>query len=170
MMRFFVCSGMDRAAGELFRAAETVPGVRPRWSAMVLRVTRGSGRRGCFFLDDWVIYRILRASTKRRFGQLYFLYAPSARRVTCADPSRRFGPLGLDRMPKGPLSGARPTPVSGHARLSRLFPSPRDLARYTHPKTKRNLFFLMRRQTPRGRITLFSLRISIFLLDKRFAI
>jgi len=50
----------------LFRAAETVPGVRPRWSAMVLRVTRGSGRRGCFFLDDWVIYGFLQALYKNQ--------------------------------------------------------------------------------------------------------
>src|SRR2546429_3667066 len=71
-MRFFVCSGMERAAGELFRAAETVPGVRPRWSAMVLRVTRGSERRSCFFLDDWVIYGILRASTKTNITNSIF--------------------------------------------------------------------------------------------------
>ncbi len=44
MIRFFVCWGMERAAGELFNAAETVPGVKPSCSAMVLRVTLGSVR------------------------------------------------------------------------------------------------------------------------------
>src|SRR6059058_496506 len=91
-MRFFVCSGMERAAGELFRAAETVPGVRPRWSAIVLRVTRGSERRGCFFLDDWVIYGILRASTKTNITNSIFCTQRGSWRF-CADISRsiRFG-------------------------------------------------------------------------------
>src|SRR6516165_3913632 len=34
-----VCSGMERAAAELFRTAETVPGVRPRCCATAFRVT-----------------------------------------------------------------------------------------------------------------------------------
>src|SRR5215467_2031640 len=132
MMRFFVCSGMDRVAGELFRAAETVPGVRPRWSAMVLRVTRGSGRRGCFFLDDWVIYRILRASTKRRFGQLYFLYAPSARRVTCADPSRRFGHWVWCGCQTVRSMGQGIPRFRGTPAFRRYSQSPRDLERAVH--------------------------------------
>src|ERR1035438_260817 len=42
---------MDRAAAELLSAAETVPGVSPRLSAMVLRVTLFSrGGPTCFFL------------------------------------------------------------------------------------------------------------------------
>src|SRR5437870_5482181 len=60
MMRFLVCSGMERAAGELFNAAETVPGVRPRCSAMVFRVTLGSERRDCFFPGGCVICKTLR--------------------------------------------------------------------------------------------------------------
>src|SRR5215471_6153999 len=36
---FRVCSGMERAAVELFRTAETVPGVRPRCCATAFRVT-----------------------------------------------------------------------------------------------------------------------------------
>src|SRR5258708_22647349 len=57
MMRFFVCSGMERDAGELFRAAETVPGVSPRCSAMVFRVTLSSLRGPDFFLGGGVIFR-----------------------------------------------------------------------------------------------------------------
>src|ERR1700682_6681013 len=38
-MRCLVCSGMDRAAEELFSAAETVPGVRFKCSAIVRSVT-----------------------------------------------------------------------------------------------------------------------------------
>src|SRR6516225_11272247 len=34
-----VCSGMERAAAELFRTAETVPGVRPRCCATAFKVT-----------------------------------------------------------------------------------------------------------------------------------
>src|SRR5256884_9697818 len=64
MMRFFVCSGMERAAGELFSAAETVPGVSPRCSAMVFRVTLSSWRGPDFFLGGGVIYRNLRAPSK----------------------------------------------------------------------------------------------------------
>src|SRR6266700_4398639 len=64
-MRFFVCSGMERAAGELFSAAETVPGVSPSCSAIVFRVTLFSLRRPGFFLGVGLIYRILQASFKR---------------------------------------------------------------------------------------------------------
>src|SRR5258706_6669874 len=52
-MRCLVCSGIERAAAELFNAAETVPGVRPRCSAMVLRVTFSC----VFFLCTMVIQR-----------------------------------------------------------------------------------------------------------------
>jgi hypothetical protein len=46
---------MERAAAELFRAAETVPGVSPRCSAMVFRVTLPSMGGLGFFLGDGVI-------------------------------------------------------------------------------------------------------------------
>ena len=55
MMRFLVCSGIERAAGELFRAAETVPGVSPSCSAMVFRVTLFSLRGPGFLLGSYVI-------------------------------------------------------------------------------------------------------------------
>src|SRR5215472_3755972 len=70
MMRFLVCSGIERAAGELFRAAETVPGVRPRWSAIVFRVTFVSRRRGGFFLGGCVIYQASEAPTKSSDNKL----------------------------------------------------------------------------------------------------
>src|SRR5579859_886481 len=38
-MRFLVCSGIERAAGELFSVADTVPAARPRCCATVLSVT-----------------------------------------------------------------------------------------------------------------------------------
>src|SRR5579885_801503 len=48
-MRCLVCSGMERAAGELLSAAETVPGVRPGGSAMVFSVTLPSFADSGFF-------------------------------------------------------------------------------------------------------------------------
>src|SRR6267154_4948292 len=85
MMRFLVCSGMERAAAELFRAADTVPGVRPRCCAMVLRVTLGSPRWAGFFLGGSVIYRVLRTSsrngifeTARRIGNCVAASTPDA--------------------------------------------------------------------------------------------
>src|SRR6266481_2156086 len=76
MMRFFVCWGMERAAGELFRAAETVPGVSPRCSAMVLRVTLSSLREPDFSLGGGVIQRTLRVSSKIGIWEMAY---PSAR-------------------------------------------------------------------------------------------
>jgi hypothetical protein len=54
-----VCSGMDRAAGELFSAAETVPGVSPRCVAMVFSVTLSEPREPDFFFCRGVIYSSL---------------------------------------------------------------------------------------------------------------
>src|SRR5438477_3158924 len=39
MMRVLVRCGMERDEGALLRTEETVPGVRPRWSATAFRVT-----------------------------------------------------------------------------------------------------------------------------------
>src|SRR5271163_3970488 len=52
-MRFFVCSGTDRAAEELFRTAETVLGVSPTRSATDLSVTAGFFLPPVFFLTDF---------------------------------------------------------------------------------------------------------------------
>src|SRR5439155_27001758 len=56
MMRFLVCSGMERAAAELFSAADTVPGVSPRCCAMVLSVTLASPRCAGFSLGGSMIF------------------------------------------------------------------------------------------------------------------
>jgi len=79
MMRFFVCSGIERAAGELFRAADTVPGVSPRCSAMVFKVTLSSVCGPDFFLGGGVIYRNLRASSKIEIWEM----APERENTSC---------------------------------------------------------------------------------------
>src|ERR1700674_2943635 len=86
MMRFFVCAGIERAAGELFRAADTVPGVSPRCSAIVFRVTLSSLRGPDFFLGGGVIYRNLRASSKIGIWEM-------------ARPSARIPPARFARRP-----------------------------------------------------------------------
>src|ERR1051325_7654831 len=50
-IRFLVCSGMDRAAAESFSAAETVPGVSPSRSAIVLSVTLCDGFLPCCVIN-----------------------------------------------------------------------------------------------------------------------
>src|SRR5437667_12238312 len=75
MMRFFVCSGMERAAAELFSAAETVPGVNPRCCAMVLSVTLGSPRCAGFFLGGrsifiWFSAHLLKTGYSKRGAEL----------------------------------------------------------------------------------------------------
>src|SRR6266481_5755243 len=104
MMRFFVCSGMERAAGELFRAAETVPGVSPRCSAMVFKVTLSSLRGPDFFLGGGVIYRNLRASSK--IG-IWEMPCPSVR-IHPARFARR--PVSRDSSSTWPLSDEYSTP------------------------------------------------------------
>jgi hypothetical protein len=55
-IRALVCAGIDRAAGELFKVAETVPGVRPRRSATDLSVTLFCSLAGLgFFFSGGVI-------------------------------------------------------------------------------------------------------------------
>src|ERR1700682_60012 len=65
-MRCLVCSGMERAAAELFKVAETVPGVRPRCLAMVVRVTFSD----VFFFCRIVIRRSSRDQTP--WAALYY--------------------------------------------------------------------------------------------------
>ena len=50
-MRLRVCSGMERAAEELFRTAETVPGVRPRCFATDFNVTAPRALEWGAFVD-----------------------------------------------------------------------------------------------------------------------
>src|SRR5436853_4414788 len=76
MMRFFVCWGMERAAGELFRAAETVPGVSPRCSAMVFRVTLSSLSEPDFSLGGGVIQKPSEYLPTLGYGKMAY---PSAR-------------------------------------------------------------------------------------------
>src|ERR1700746_1167470 len=128
-MRFFVCSGIERAAGELFKAAETVPGVRPRWSAMVLRVTRGSERRGCFFLDDWVIYAILRASAKTNVTNSIFC---PQRALGGFGATYRFHQVRCGRQSVGYLFGVYLDSVKAHPPFTRYSKSHRDLKLSEH--------------------------------------
>src|SRR3981081_1001498 len=65
-MRCLVCSGIERAAAELFNAAETVPGVKPRCSAITFSVTFPVG----FFLCRVVIRRF--SKTKLQFKAIYY--------------------------------------------------------------------------------------------------
>lgn len=158
-MRFFVCCGMERAAGELFRAAETVPGVRPRWSAMVLSVTRGSGGRGCFFLDDWVIYEILRelqnqschlSFCKRRGLGGYLLIS-----------GYRFGAEAERSVTLVAYNAFQGTPA---VRYSSAY---RDLERAEHIPSRTKLWPPpIGSQAPSVRITLFFLRKSTIALNK----
>src|SRR3984893_3924833 len=62
-MPCLVCSGIERAAAELFSAAETVPGVKPRCSAITLSVTFPVG----FFLCRVLIRRF--SKTKLQFAR-----------------------------------------------------------------------------------------------------
>src|SRR6266478_4684465 len=73
MMRVLVCSGMERAAGELLRAAETVPGVSPRCWAIVFSVTLSSLRRADFFrngvMDRFSAHQLLHVKYIQNYVQ-----------------------------------------------------------------------------------------------------
>jgi len=64
-MRCFVCSGIERAAGELLSVAETVPGVRPRRSATDFRVILFGSLRGLAFFFSGGVIRSLDDSVNR---------------------------------------------------------------------------------------------------------
>src|SRR5437660_1288882 len=138
MMRFFVCSGMERAAGELFRAAETVPGVSPRCSAMVLRVTLSSLRKPDFSLGGGVIQRTLRVSSKIGIWEMAY---PSAR-VPPARFARR--PVSRDSSSSWALSGE----FSAHQPRTRLHPRTRGATRIVAD------YLCARRQQLRGLLAL----------------
>jgi hypothetical protein len=63
-MRCLVLSGIERAAAELLSAAETVPGVRFKWLAMVFSVTFRSACRLLVLVGNAVTHLV--AQNQRR--------------------------------------------------------------------------------------------------------
>src|SRR6267142_6526199 len=84
MIRFFVCSGRERAAWELFSAAETVPAVSPRCSAMVFSVTLSEPRGPALFFCRGVIRGSLDHLPKLGYG------LGSAQALDCLPPAARY--------------------------------------------------------------------------------
>src|SRR5713226_4298756 len=151
MMRFLVCCGIERAAAELFRAAETVPGVSPRCCAMVLSVTLFSWRWPGFFLGGGVIYRFSAQLPKLGYGK----WCAQARKLRSARFTRR--PVSRDFSSTCVLLNIISTQQAGiEFRPGIIQNLDNGIAKLGPPRLPGS----------HSRITLLFCRISLFLLDK----